>query len=160
MLQLLCTAIRHHHCSAHSPAGIEDAASASHHDNGQDSSASLLSLPPLFCCSPATNGPVSSTCKAEECDVTRHNSTCAWSTGCAYSQAFMCVCEPATQLPHLHLASSCHSSSSRDQQISLPFWRHTHNAAPLPLVYGGESIAHCHPSQPPSNDALSPHTLP
>ena len=47
-LQLLCTAITNHHCSAHSPAGIEDTASASHHDDGQDSSASLLSLPPLF----------------------------------------------------------------------------------------------------------------
>ena len=43
-LQLLCTAITNHHCSAHSPAGIEDTASASHHDNGQNSSASLLSL--------------------------------------------------------------------------------------------------------------------
>ena len=47
-LQLLCTAITNHHCSAHSPAGIEDTASASHHDNGQDSSASFLSLSPLF----------------------------------------------------------------------------------------------------------------
>ena len=41
-LQLLCTAITNHHCSAHSPAGIEDTASASHHDDGQGSSASLL----------------------------------------------------------------------------------------------------------------------
>ena len=82
--------------------------------------------PSLFCCSPRTKGPVSSACKAEECDVMRHNSTCARRTGCACSQAhtFVCVyvCEPATQLLHLHLASSCHnSSSSKDQQTSLPF---------------------------------------
>ena len=53
-LQLLCTAItnhHHHHCGplSHSPAGIEDTASASHHDDGQGSSASLLTLlPPLL----------------------------------------------------------------------------------------------------------------
>ena len=73
-----------------------------------------------------------------------------------------CVCEHATQLLHLHLASStCSSSSSRDQQTSLPFGRrHTLNAAPRPLVCSGESLAHCHPSQPPSHEALAPHTLP
>ena len=38
-LKLLCTAITNHHCSAHSPAGIEDTASASHHDDGHRSSA-------------------------------------------------------------------------------------------------------------------------
>ena len=116
--------------------------------------------PSLFCCSPRTNGPISSTCKAEECDATRHNSTCAWRTGCACSQACMRVCEPATQLPHLHLDSSCHNSS-RDQQTSLLSGRrHTLNAAPLPLVCGGDPMAHWHASQAPSNETLDPHTLP
>ena len=69
------------------------------------------------------------------------------------------VCEHVTQLLHLHLASSTNNSSS-DQQTSLPFGRrHTLNAAPLPLVCGGESLAHCYPSQAPSNEALAPHTL-
>ena len=110
-----------------------------------------------LCCSlPATNGPVSCTCKAEECDASLHT-TRGWRTGCACSQVITChVCEHATQLLHLHLASSCHSSSSRDQQTSLPFRRrHPHNAAPLPLVCAGESLAHCHPSQPPSHEALA-----
>ena len=70
------------------------------------------------------------------------------------------VCEHVTQLLHLHLASSTNNSSS-DQQTSLPFGRrHTLNAAPLPLVCGGESLAHCHPLQAPSDEALAPHTLP
>ena len=115
--------------------------------------------PSLFCCSPRTKGPVSSTCKAEDCNATRHNSTRAWRTGCACSQACMRVCEHATQLPHLHLASSTNNSSG-DQQTSLPFGRrHTLNAAPLQLVCGGESLAHWHSSQAPSNEALAPHTL-
>ena len=72
----------------------------------------------------------------------------------------MHVCEPATQLPHLHLDSSCHNSS-RDQQTSLLSGRrHTLNAAPLPLVCGGDPMAHWHPSQAPSNETLDPHTLP
>ena len=115
-----------------------------------------------LCCSlPATNGPVSCTCKAEECDASLHT-TRGWRTGCACSQVITChVCEHATQLLHLHLASSCHSSSSRDQQTSLPFRRrHTHNAAPFALACDGEALAHCHPSQAPSNEALAPHTLP
>ena len=70
-----------------------------------------------------------------------------------------CVCEHVTQLLHLHLASST-NNSSRDQQTSLPFGRrHTLNAAPRPLVCSGEALAHCHPSQAPSNEALAPHTL-
>merc|ERR1719324_2378593 len=70
-----------------------------------------------------------------------------------------CVCEHATELPHLHLDSSTRSSS-RDQQTSLPFRRrHTHNAAPLPLVCGGKPMAHCHLSQAPSNDVLSLYTF-
>ena len=55
-LKLLCTAITNHHCSAHSPAGIEDTASASHHDDGQGSSASLL--PPLPLSSVALHAPM------------------------------------------------------------------------------------------------------
>ena len=70
------------------------------------------------------------------------------------------VCEPATQLPHLHLASST-NNSRRDQQTSLHFRRrHTHNAAPLPLVCGSEALAHWHSSQAPSHEALAPHTHP
>ena len=49
-------------------------------------------LPLFFCCSPATNGPVSSTCKAEECDATLHNSTHGCRSGCACSQPCTCVC--------------------------------------------------------------------
>ena len=114
----------------------------------------------LLRCSPATNGPVSSTCKAEECDATLHN-TNGSSTGCACFHKHTCMCVPSHSVPRLHLASSCLNSSSRDQQTSLPFRRrHTHNAAPLPLVCGGESLAHCHPSQAPSDEALDPHTLP
>ena len=69
------------------------------------------------------------------------------------------VCEHVTQLLHLHLASSTNNSSG-DPQTSLHFRRrHTHNAAPLPLVCGGDPMAHCYPSQAPSNEALAPHTL-
>ena len=79
----------------------------------------------------------------------------------AHKQSHVCVCVHAAQLLHLHLASSTHHSSSRDQQTSLHLRRrHTHNAAPLPLVCGGESLAHCHPLQAPSDEALAPHTLP
>ena len=81
-LQLLCTAITHHHCSAHSPAGIEDTASASHHDDGQDNSASLLSLLLPFVLLSSYQCTVSSTCKAEECDVMRY-STNGCRSGCA-----------------------------------------------------------------------------
>ena len=77
----------------------------------------------------------------------------------ADKQSLVCASMPLSSPTSIWIRAC--SSSSRDQQTSLPFRRrHTHNAAPLPLVYGGESIAHCHPSQPPSNDALSPHTLP
>ena len=87
--------------------------------------AAHFDCPSFFSYSPRTNGAVSSTCRAEECVVTLHT-TRGLRTGCACSQAhtFVCVyvCEPATQLLHLHLASSCHnSSSSKDQQTSLPF---------------------------------------
>ena len=70
-----------------------------------------------------------------------------------------CECEHATDLLHLDLASST-NNSSRDQQTSLPFGkRHTHNAAPPPLACGGESLAHWHAAQAPSNETLDPHTL-
>ena len=75
----------------------------------------LLSLS-LFCCSAATNGPVSSTCKAEDCNATRHNSTRAWRTGCACSQAHTFVCEPATWLPTsiwLQAATAAATETSR-----------------------------------------------
>ena len=81
-LQLLCAAITNHHCSAHSPAGIEDTASASHHDDGQDNSASLLSLLLPFVLLSSYQCTVSSTCKAEECDVMRY-STNGCRSGCA-----------------------------------------------------------------------------
>ena len=114
-LQLLCTARRHHlhHCKAHFltrllasrtqpvPATTTMGIAAAHFD-----------CPSFFSYSPRTNGAVSSTCKAEECVVTLHT-TRGLRTGCACSQAHTCVCEHATQLPRLHLASSTHHSSSR-----------------------------------------------
>ena len=114
-LQLLCTARshNHHHCKAHFltrllasrtqpvPATTTMGIAAAHFD-----------CPSFFSYSPRTNGAVSSTCKAEECVVTLHT-TRGLRTGCACSQAHTCVCEHATQLPRLHLASSTHHSSSR-----------------------------------------------
>ena len=113
-LQPLCATRRHnhHHCKVHFltrlPASRTQPVPAT---TTMGIAAAHFDCPSLFCCSPATNGLVSSTCEAEERDATRHNSTRGCSAGCACLQAYMRVCEPTTWLPHLHLASSTHNSS-------------------------------------------------
>ena len=87
--------------------------------------AAHFDCPSFFSYSPRTNGPVSSTCKAEECVVTLHT-TRGLRTGCACSQAHTCVCEHATQLPRLHLASSTHHSSSRGPADLAALWEEAH----------------------------------
>ena len=78
-LQLLCATRRHNHlhnCKAHFltrlPASRTQPVPAI---TTMGIAAALLCSPSFFCCSPATNGAVSSTCEVEECDATRHNST-------------------------------------------------------------------------------------
>ena len=46
----------------------------------------------------------------------------------------------------------------KERKKTLFFFWHTHNAAPLPLVCGGESMVHCHSSQP-SSKAMRPWPL-
>ena len=76
----------------------------------------------------------------------------------AHKHACVCASMPLSSLTSIWIRAC--SSSSRDKQTSLPFRRrHTLNAAPLPLVCGGDPMAHWHASQAPSHEALAPHTL-
>ena len=89
-LQLLCTARRHyhhHHCGPLPTRLLASRTQPVPAITTMGRTAALLYSPSSshLCCSPRTKGPVTSTCKAEECDATRHSSTCAWRTGCACS---------------------------------------------------------------------------
>ena len=128
MLQLLCTAIthhHHHHYSAHSPAGIEDTASARHHEDGQDSSASLLPPPPSS--SVALQLPMALFLPpARQRSVMPRDTTAHVRGGQAVpAHKHSCVCEHATQLPRLHLASSMQQQQQRPADLAA-LWEEAH----------------------------------
>ena len=114
-----------------------------------------------LCCSPATNAPFLPLARQRSvmsCDTAQMGADQAVP---ADKQSLVCASMPLSSPTSIWIRACSSSSSSRDKQTSLPFRRRCiEDAPPLPLVCGGESIAHCHPSQAPSNDALSPHTLP